>query len=50
MTVPTLTPAEQQVLELLLGGASNGKVLYYDQNVDPEEGSIVSHAGIAFVE
>lgn len=34
----------------VLGGAANGKVLYYDQNVDPEEGSIVSHAGIAFVE
>jgi AmmeMemoRadiSam system protein B len=34
----------------VLGGASKGKVLYYDQNVDPEEGSIVSHAGLAFVE
>lgn len=26
LTVPTLTPAEQQVLELLLGGASNGEI------------------------
>ena len=34
----------------VLGGTATGKVLYYDQNVDPEDGSIVSHAGVAFVE
>lgn len=27
---------------------AHGRLLYYDQNVDPEEGSIVSHAGLAF--
>lgn len=27
---------------------ARGRLLYYDQNVDPEEGSIVSHAGMAF--
>lgn len=32
-----------------LGDRASGRVLYYDQNVDPEEGSIVSHTGIAFV-
>ncbi len=33
-----------------LDGSAKGKLLYYDQNVDPTEGSIVSHAGMAFVE
>jgi len=33
-----------------LNGAATGKILYYDQNVDPKEGSIVSHAGLAFLE
>ncbi len=32
-----------------LSGAERGNVLYYEQTTDPEEGSIVSHAGIAFV-
>lgn len=30
-------------------GASAGKLLSYEQNVDPEEGSVVSHASVAYV-
>lgn len=32
-----------------LDGRAKGRLLYYDQNIDPTEGSIVSHAGLAFV-
>jgi hypothetical protein len=29
-------------------GAPAGELLHYDQHVDPEEGSIVSHAALGF--
>jgi hypothetical protein len=30
-------------------GAQRGRLLSYEQNVDPEEGSIVSHASVAYI-
>jgi len=32
-----------------LSGHETGRTLYYEQTRDPDEGSIVSHAGVAFV-
>jgi AmmeMemoRadiSam system protein B len=38
------------LLDALAGALpeARGRLLYYDQNVDPDEGSIVSHTGLAF--
>jgi hypothetical protein len=30
------------------GGATTGRVLHYEQTVDGEDGSIVSHAAVGF--
>ena len=37
------------MLRTVRGGAT-GDLVHYEQNIDPEEGSIVSHAAVAFHE